>query len=203
MKKVLRSQDNVVENALKNSVPTKTLKERKLPRRLERQLRKLNARSAPVKWIQMELQKQNANQLVNSHGIQTVTCVKHANVSLAQKENLKRNAKRWNPNGDLCETCKCIIGTEGESKKECEKTECSKCNDGEKSVPIPGQCCGKCVPAVCTQKDKNGKDVTSEIGETWNPSECEVCNCEEAADGSAKTDCKPTGKNPWKCQNRL
>ena len=35
----------------------------------------------------------------------------------------------WNPNGDLCETCKCIIGTEGESKKECEKTECSKCND--------------------------------------------------------------------------
>merc|ERR1719505_67084 len=57
MKKVLRYQDNVVENALKNSVPTKTLKEKKLPLRLERQLRKLNARSAHVKWIQTELQK--------------------------------------------------------------------------------------------------------------------------------------------------
>merc|ERR1719494_766405 len=96
MKKVLRYQDNVVENALKNSVPTKTLKEKKLPLRLERQLRKLNARSAPVKWIQKELQKLNANQLVNSHGIQMVTCVKHANVSLAQRENLIRNAKKRN-----------------------------------------------------------------------------------------------------------
>merc|ERR1719494_1393944 len=96
MKKMLRSQDNVVENALKNSVPTKTLKEKKLPLRLERQLRKLNARSAPVKWIQMELQKRNANQLVNSHGIQMATCVKHANVSLVQKESRKKNAKRRN-----------------------------------------------------------------------------------------------------------
>merc|ERR1719494_1395582 len=39
MKKVLRYQDNVVENALKNSVPTKTPKEKKLPLRLERQLK--------------------------------------------------------------------------------------------------------------------------------------------------------------------
>merc|ERR1719494_655788 len=96
MKKMLRYQDNVVENALKNSVPTKMLKEKKLPLRLERQLRKLNARSAHVKWIQKELQKRNANQLVNSHGIQMATCVKQANVSLVQKENLKRNAKRRN-----------------------------------------------------------------------------------------------------------
>merc|ERR1719494_1494261 len=66
------------------------------------------------------------------------------------------------------------------------------------NVPIAGQCCGKCIKKVCTHKNAKGEEVTSEIGENWySPSECEMCTCEKAADGSAKTSCKPSGKQPW------
>ena len=34
----------------------------------------------------------------------------------------------WKPNGDLCTLCKCVVGADG-SKKECEKTTCTKCSD--------------------------------------------------------------------------
>ena len=34
--------------------------------------------------------------------------------------------KPWHPNGDLCEKCKCIY-EDGQSRKECVKTTCSKC----------------------------------------------------------------------------
>ena len=35
--------------------------------------------------------------------------------------------KPWNPNGDLCETCKCVHKNDGSNIKECEKKTCPTC----------------------------------------------------------------------------
>merc|ERR1719494_491283 len=112
----------------------------------------------------------------NPSECEVCNCEKAADGSA--KTSCKPSGKTpWNPNGDLCEKCKCVH-KDGQNIKECEKTTCPTCEADEKEVAIAGQCCGKCVKKVCTHKNAKGEETTSEIGETWDKSECEVCSCE-------------------------
>ena len=42
----------------------------------------------------------------------------------------------WHPDGDLCEKCKCVVGSDGTISKQCEKQTCSKCNDVSKLATL-------------------------------------------------------------------
>lgn len=52
---------------------------------------------------------------------------------------------------DVCVECSCPASPNlnGEYEAECTAIECGKCSSGYTYVPVPGACCGDCVPITC------------------------------------------------------
>ncbi|XP_073079394.1 von Willebrand factor isoform X1 [Manis javanica] len=69
---------------------------------------------------------------------------------------------------DVCTTCHCTVqvGVISGFKLECRKTTCQDCPQGYKEEKIQGDCCGRCLPMVCTVQLRGGQSMTLKHGET-------------------------------------
>lgn len=52
---------------------------------------------------------------------------------------------------DICTECTCSAAPNslGEYETECTAIQCGRCSSGYAYVPVPGECCGDCVPITC------------------------------------------------------
>lgn len=55
----------------------------------------------------------------------------------------------WNE--DICTECSCPLepNSIGEFEAKCTSVSCGRCSSGYTYVPVPGACCGDCVPTTC------------------------------------------------------
>ncbi|KAG8509132.1 von Willebrand factor, partial [Galemys pyrenaicus] len=69
---------------------------------------------------------------------------------------------------DVCTNCRCTVqaGPISGFKLECRKTTCTACPPGYKEELSPGECCGRCLPTVCTIQLRGGQIVTLKPDET-------------------------------------
>ncbi|XP_031239331.1 von Willebrand factor isoform X1 [Mastomys coucha] len=70
---------------------------------------------------------------------------------------------------DLCTTCRCIVQTGAVSrfKLECRKISCEACPMGYREEKSQGECCGRCLPTVCTIQLRGGRIITLKQDETF------------------------------------
>jgi len=77
---------------------------------------------------------------------------------------------------DVCLECTCSAtpNADGEYTSECTSIQCGKCSEGYTYVPVPGECCGDCVPITC-----HYDGVQHSVGQTWAPHDdnCTSCEC--------------------------
>ncbi|XP_028403857.1 mucin-2-like isoform X2 [Dendronephthya gigantea] len=93
--------------------------------------------------------------------------------------------KTWNLS--KCEKCFCHT----DLSVSCQETDCSGCQKGYTAVAVEGKCCKKCEKISTTPSSTPSTTSTTtlppeycmvngsryEIGEKWNKSVCEVCEC--------------------------
>merc|ERR1739838_748964 len=97
---------------------------------------------------------------------------------------------------DVCTECTCSssANSNGEYETECTAKECGKCSSGYAYVPVPGACCGDCVPVTCHH---DGSEHT--VGQTWvaKNDSCSSCSCEMCSEtGEVYTTCTSTACVP-------
>merc|ERR1739838_857223 len=97
---------------------------------------------------------------------------------------------------DVCTECTCSESAnfKGEYETECTAIECGKCSSGYAYVPVPGACCGDCVPVTCHY---DGSEHT--VGQTWAAKNdtCSTCKCEMCSEtGEVYTTCTSTACVP-------
>lgn len=65
---------------------------------------------------------------------------------------------------DVCNECSCSSTTNvhGEYETSCTIIKCGTCSEGYTYMPVPGQCCGDCVPNMCHYQSRNFA-----VGQTW------------------------------------
>uniref|UniRef100_H2Y4W6 von Willebrand factor n=1 Tax=Ciona savignyi TaxID=51511 RepID=H2Y4W6_CIOSA len=90
---------------------------------------------------------------------------------------------------DICLECCCPAypNAAGEYVAECTNIQCGKCSSGYTYVPIPGACCGDCVPITC-----HYEGTQHSVGQTWSPAGdlCTTCTCNmNSATGEVFTTC--------------
>uniref|UniRef100_F6W680 CTCK domain-containing protein n=1 Tax=Ciona intestinalis TaxID=7719 RepID=F6W680_CIOIN len=90
---------------------------------------------------------------------------------------------------DICLECTCPAypNALGEYVAECTNIQCGKCSAGYTYVPIPGACCGDCVPITC-----HYEGTQHSVGQTWSPSgdQCTTCMCDmNSITGEVYTTC--------------
>merc|ERR1739838_1262036 len=77
---------------------------------------------------------------------------------------------------DVCLECTCSAtpNADGEYVSECTSIQCGKCSSGYTWVPVPGECCGDCVPITC-----HYDGIEHSVGQTWSPQSdnCTTCSC--------------------------
>jgi len=77
---------------------------------------------------------------------------------------------------DVCLECTCSAtpNADGEYTSECTSIQCGKCSSGYTYVPVPGECCGDCVPITC-----HYDGIEHSVGQTWAPEadNCTTCSC--------------------------
>merc|ERR1712157_297479 len=77
---------------------------------------------------------------------------------------------------DVCLECTCSAtpNADGEYTSECTSIQCGKCSSGYTYVPVPGECCGDCVPITC-----HYDGIEHSVGQTWAPNDdnCTSCEC--------------------------
>jgi hypothetical protein len=77
---------------------------------------------------------------------------------------------------DVCVECTCSAtpNADGEYTSSCTSIQCGKCSSGYTYVPVPGECCGDCVPITC-----HYDGVEHSVGQTWSPESdnCTTCSC--------------------------
>jgi len=104
----------------------------------------------------------------------------------------------WNE--DVCTECSCPLepNSNGEFEAKCTSVSCGRCSSGYTYVPVPGACCGDCVPTTC-----HYDGVEHTVGQTWAAKNdtCNSCKCEmnketgEVYTTCSKPSCAPLDKD--------
>jgi len=105
---------------------------------------------------------------------------------------------KWNE--DICTECSCSLepNNDGEFEAKCTSVSCGRCSSGYTYVPVPGACCGDCVPTTC-----HYDGVEHTVGQTWAAKNdtCNSCKCEmnketgEVYTTCSKPSCAPIDEN--------
>lgn len=97
---------------------------------------------------------------------------------------------------DVCTECTCSDqpNDSGEYESQCTAIACGRCSSGYTYVPVPGACCGDCVPVTCHHE---GQEHT--VGQTWAAKNdtCTTCTCQMCSEtGEVYTTCASTACAP-------
>jgi len=112
------------------------------------------------------------SDVVDEHGCINRTCTPPSHC--VYQGDIHMPGTTWDE--DVCLECTCSAtpNADGEYTSECTSIQCGKCSEGYTYVPVPGECCGDCVPITC-----HYDGVQHSVGQTWAPHDdnCTSCEC--------------------------